>query len=63
MDGFTIHRGQELLDRLGDGSQIDGFRTWGGAMLGAEGKDQCMPARVLKIQSTHAILPKAHSQY
>ena len=25
IDGFTIHRGQELLDRLGDGSQIDGF--------------------------------------
>jgi microcystin degradation protein MlrC len=27
LDGFTIHRGQELLDRLGDGSQIDGFLT------------------------------------
>jgi len=27
IDGFTIHRGQELLNRLGDGSQIDGFLT------------------------------------
>jgi len=27
MDGFTIHRGQDLLNRLGDGSQIDGFLT------------------------------------
>jgi len=25
IDGFTIHRGQALLDRLGDGSQVDGF--------------------------------------
>ena len=30
LDGFTIHRGQELLDRLGDGSQIDGFLTVAG---------------------------------
>jgi microcystin degradation protein MlrC len=25
--GFTIHRGQALLDRIGDGSQVDGFLT------------------------------------
>jgi microcystin degradation protein MlrC len=30
LDGFTIHRGQALLDRLGDGSQIDGFLTVAG---------------------------------
>jgi microcystin degradation protein MlrC len=27
IDGFTIHRGQALLDRIGDGSQVDGFLT------------------------------------
>ena len=27
IDGFVIHRGQALLDRLGDGSQMDGFLT------------------------------------
>ncbi|HEX4271208.1 MAG TPA: M81 family metallopeptidase [Rhizomicrobium sp.] len=27
IDGFVIHRGQALLDRLGDGSQVDGFLT------------------------------------
>jgi len=27
MDGFVIHRGQVLLDRRGDGSQVDGFLT------------------------------------
>src|SRR5665213_2367833 len=27
LDGFVIHRGQQLLDRAGDGSQIDGFLT------------------------------------
>lgn len=27
MDGFVIHRGQALLDRRGDGSQVDGFLT------------------------------------
>lgn len=27
LDGFLIHRGQDLLNRLGDGSQVDGFLT------------------------------------
>jgi microcystin degradation protein MlrC len=27
IDRFTIHRGQALLDRIGDGSQVDGFLT------------------------------------
>ena len=27
LDGFLIHRGQELLDRIGDSSQVDGFLT------------------------------------
>ena len=27
IDGFVIHRGQALLDRRGDGSQVDGFLT------------------------------------
>jgi microcystin degradation protein MlrC len=27
IDGFVIHRGQALLDRHGDGSQVDGFLT------------------------------------
>ena len=27
LDDFLIHRGQALLDRIGDGSQIDGFLT------------------------------------
>jgi len=27
LDGFVIHRGQALLDRRGDGSQVDGFLT------------------------------------
>jgi len=27
IDGFMIHRGQALLDRIGDGSQVDGFLT------------------------------------
>ena len=27
IDGFIIHRGQALLDRIGDGSQVDGFLT------------------------------------
>jgi microcystin degradation protein MlrC len=30
LDGFVIHRGQALLDRLGDGSQVDGFLTVAG---------------------------------
>jgi hypothetical protein len=24
---FAVHRGQALLDRIGDGSQVDGFLT------------------------------------
>ena len=27
IDRFMIHRGQALLDRIGDGSQVDGFLT------------------------------------
>ena len=27
IDRFIIHRGQALLDRIGDGSQVDGFLT------------------------------------
>jgi microcystin degradation protein MlrC len=27
IEGFTIHRGRALLDRIGDGSQVDGFLT------------------------------------
>ena len=27
LDAFIIHRGQALLDRIGDGSQVDGFLT------------------------------------
>ena len=27
LDSFQIHRGQELLNRIGDGSQVDGFLT------------------------------------
>ncbi len=27
IEGFVIHRGQALLDRLGDASQVDGFLT------------------------------------
>ena len=27
IDDFLIHRGQALLDRIGDGSQVDGFLT------------------------------------
>lgn len=27
LDSFLIHRGQDLLDRIGDGSQVDGFLT------------------------------------
>src|SRR5215475_1889605 len=27
LDHFLIHRGQTLLDRIGDGSQVDGFLT------------------------------------
>jgi microcystin degradation protein MlrC len=27
IENFTIHRGQALLDRIGDGSQVDGFLT------------------------------------
>jgi microcystin degradation protein MlrC len=27
IEDFTIHRGQALLDRIGDGSQVDGFLT------------------------------------
>jgi microcystin degradation protein MlrC len=27
LDAFLIHRGQELLNRIGDGSQVDGFLT------------------------------------
>jgi microcystin degradation protein MlrC len=27
IEQFTIHRGQALLDRIGDGSQVDGFLT------------------------------------
>ena len=27
IDQFLIHRGQDLLDRIGDGSQVDGFLT------------------------------------
>src|SRR5579883_2420673 len=27
LDDFLIHRGQQLLDRIGDGSQVDGFLT------------------------------------
>ncbi|HYS45756.1 MAG TPA: M81 family metallopeptidase, partial [Rhizomicrobium sp.] len=25
LDGFVIHRGQQILDRRGDASQVDGF--------------------------------------
>jgi microcystin degradation protein MlrC len=27
LDAFIVHRGQALLDRIGDGSQVDGFLT------------------------------------
>ena len=27
LSDFMIHRGQDLLDRIGDGSQVDGFLT------------------------------------
>ena len=27
IDDFLIHRGQGLLDKIGDGSQVDGFLT------------------------------------
>ena len=27
LDDFLIHRGQALLDKIGDGSQVDGFLT------------------------------------
>lgn len=27
IDSFLIHRGQDLLDKIGDGSQVDGFLT------------------------------------
>jgi microcystin degradation protein MlrC len=35
LDDFLIHRGQALLDKIGDGSQVDGFLTTAGR-LGCE---------------------------
>src|SRR3954463_5738648 len=32
LDDFLIHRGQALLDKIGDGSQVDGFLTTAGRL-------------------------------